>query len=64
MKKLIRAGAVIANSLLASKAAALEIGDSAPEFVLQSTQGEISLGASLKQGPVALAFFYADFTPG
>lgn len=64
MKRFIRAGAVVAATLFASKAAALQIGDRAPGFTALSTEGEFSLSASLEKGPVVLALYYADFTSG
>ena len=64
MKRLIRAGAAIVGTLLASNVSALQIGDTAPDFTMLSTQGEITLSRVLKKGPVVLALYYADFTPG
>lgn len=64
MKRLIRAGAVVVTTLLASKAVALEVGARAPEFRLPSTHGEIALSQIVQQGPVVLALYYADFTSG
>jgi peroxiredoxin len=64
MKKLIRAGAVAAASLLASNATALEVDTPAPDFTAQSTQGEIVLSQIVLKGPVILAYYPADFTPG
>jgi len=64
MKRRIRAGAVAAAALLASKVAALEIGTPAPDFTAQSTHGEIVLSQLLEKGPVILAYYYADFTSG
>ena len=64
MKRLIRAGAVIAATLLATNAAALQIGDKAPDFTVMSTRGELTLSEVLKKGPVVLALYYADFTSG
>lgn len=64
MKRLIRAGVVAAATLLASNAAALQIGDAAPDFTARSTAGEITLSKVLEKGPVVLALYYADFTPG
>jgi peroxiredoxin len=64
MKRLLRAGAVVAATLLASNAAALQIGDLAPDFTAISTEGEITLSKFLEKGPVILALYYADFTPG
>lgn len=64
MKKILRAGAVAAASLLASNVSALEIGTPAPDFSATSTQGEIVLSQVLENGPVVLAYYPADFTPG
>ena len=64
MKRFIRAGAVIAATLLASNAAALQVGVAAPDFTVMSTAGEITLSRVLEKGPVVLALFYADFTSG
>lgn len=64
MKKLIRAGVVAVATLLASNAAALELGSPAPDFTAPSTQGEIVLSQLLEKGPVVLAYYYADFTSG
>ncbi|MSQ33320.1 MAG: redoxin domain-containing protein [Dehalococcoidia bacterium] len=41
----------------------LEPGQPAPEFVLDSTAGPLSLGQLLAQGPVVLAFYVEDDTP-
>ena len=64
MKKMIRAGAVAAASLLASNAEALQAGNAAPSFTAPSTLGEIQLSRVLEKGPVILALYPADFTPG
>jgi peroxiredoxin Q/BCP len=64
MKKFIRAGTVLVATLLASNAAALQIGDAAPDFNAMSTNGEVTLSHLLEKGPVVLALYYADFTPG
>ena len=64
MKKFIRAAGVVAATLLASNAVALQVNDKAPDFTAPSTEGEITLNRILKQGPVVLAFYYADFTSG
>ena len=64
MKRLFRAGAVVVATLLASKAVALNVGESAPGFIAQSTMGEIELSRALEKGPVVLALYYADFTSG
>lgn len=64
MKKIIRATTVIAATLLASKAIALQVGDVAPGFSAESTTGQIELSQVLEKGPVVLALYYADFTSG
>lgn len=64
MKKILRATGVIAATLLASKAVALQVGDMAPGFRAASTVGEIELSRTLEKGPVVLALYYADFTSG
>jgi peroxiredoxin len=64
MKRLIRAGAVIAATLFSSNAAALEVGAAAPDFTAVSTRGKITLSQVLMNGPVVLALYYADFTSG
>ena len=43
----------------------LEVGSRAPEFVLPNDEGgETSLSDLLKDGPLILYFYPADFTPG
>ncbi len=42
---------------------ALEVGDTAPDFLAASTAGPIVLSELLEEGPVVLALYYADFTP-
>ena len=42
---------------------ALNVGDKAPLFNAESTEGTISLQSYLGQKHVVLAFYYADFTP-
>lgn len=43
----------------------LEAGSKAPEFVLENAQGEeTSLSDLVKDGPLILYFYPADFTPG
>ena len=41
-----------------------EIGDKAPDFILASTQGEVSLQGLLQGEKVVLAFYREDATPG
>ena len=64
MKRVLKAAAVAAATLLASNVAALEVGAPAPDFTAASTQGEVTLSQFLKKGPVILAYYYADFTSG
>ena len=64
MKRFIKAATVAAATMLATNAAALEIGAKAPDFTAPSTQGEIVLSQLLEKGPVILAYYYADFTSG
>ena len=42
----------------------LAAGDKAPLFVAPGTDGDVDLGALLKEGPVVLYFFPRAFTPG
>ena len=64
MKKVVKAAAVFFSTLLASNAVALQVGDTAPDFRASSTNGDIVLSQLTEQGPVVLAIYYADFTPG
>jgi peroxiredoxin len=53
---------------LSPAAAALKVGDQAPDFTTQAALGEqvsaFTLSANLKQGPVVLYFYPKAFTPG
>ncbi|MFN8558740.1 MAG: peroxiredoxin [Dehalococcoidia bacterium] len=40
------------------------VGDQAPDFALQGTDGAVRLSAALTDGPVVLAFYQEDDTPG
>ena len=43
----------------------LKAGEKAPDFVLENDKGEqVSLSGLLKNGPLILYFYPADFTPG
>jgi len=42
----------------------LAVGDKAPSFVAPGTEGEVDLGAELREGPLVLYFFPKAFTPG
>jgi len=64
MNKIINAGKVVAKTLLAANEVTLQVGDTAPAFSAPSTRGEIELGRTLQDGPVVLALYPADFTPG
>ena len=43
---------------------ALKVGEKAPDFSVPSTKGKIVLSQLVKQGPVVLALYSKDFTPG
>jgi peroxiredoxin len=62
------AGVLITLVAAAPAAAALKVGDKAPDFTATATQGgaesTFSLAASLNKGPVVLYFYPAAFTPG
>lgn len=46
-------------------AAALKVGDRAPDFTLSGTDGNpVTLSKLLERGPVILAFYAKAFTPG
>ncbi len=64
MNRFFKAATAAATSVLAPKVAPLALGTAAPDFRAVSTHGEIVLSDLLRQGPVILAAFYADFTPG
>lgn len=42
----------------------LAVGDKAPLFVANGSDGEVDLGALLTKGPVLLYFFPRALTPG
>ena len=45
--------------------AALKVGDRAPDFTLPDTEGRpVTLSKLLEGGPVILAFYVKEFTPG
>lgn len=46
-----------------ASACALDVGQKAPLFQTETTQGNINLTDILKSKPVILAFYYAAFTP-
>ena len=48
----------------ANKEIILKVGDQAPDFSVSSTQGKIVLSQLVGQGPVVLALYPKDFTPG
>jgi len=56
---LVMAGLLVVPAL----SDALNVGDKAPPFDAESTQGTISLRSYLGQKYVVLAFYHADFTP-
>lgn len=65
MRKLL---ALLISALTPSAFAALEVGDSAPDFTTQASLGgkefTYRLSDALKQGPVVLYFYPAAFTQG
>lgn len=64
MKKIIKSIFSVSTLLFSALTAqALEVGEKAPLFVADSTKGKIELKSILRQKPVVLAFYYADFTP-
>jgi peroxiredoxin len=64
MKRIFQAATTIAQTLMAGKTDALQVGAPAPDFTATSTGGTIELARLLQQGPVVLALYYADFTAG
>jgi peroxiredoxin (alkyl hydroperoxide reductase subunit C) len=62
------AAATLAAAFALPAQAALKVGDSAPEFTAQASQGgkqfPFSMAQALKKGPVVLYFFPAAFTSG
>jgi peroxiredoxin len=42
----------------------IEVGDTAPLFVVPGSNGEVDLGALLAEKPVVLYFFPRALTPG
>ncbi len=63
MKRSIMIMIITAFFVIPSIAHALNVGDRAPQFDAESTEGTISLQNYLGQKHVVLAFYYADFTP-
>ncbi len=47
-----------------NKEIALKVGDQAPDFSVPSTNGPIVLSQLVENGPVVLALYPKDFTPG
>jgi len=68
MMKNVLAGLVLAAALSLPAAAALKVGDTAPDFTTQASLGgkvfDFHLADALKQGPVVLYFYPAAFTTG
>jgi len=62
MRRLIWATLLVVL-LWTTQAHALRIGEAAPDFILNSTMGEIALSKALQQGPVVLALYPNNFTP-
>lgn len=63
MRHLFTAFVLVGLLVMPSVSNALSVGDKAPLFVAESSQGKISLQSYLGQRHVVLAFYYADFTP-
>jgi peroxiredoxin len=65
IKRLFLSSVLLAGVLgVASVAAAVEIGEKAPDFTLSSTTGEqISLSQFQGKKPVLIEFYGADFVP-
>jgi hypothetical protein len=57
-------GALLGVALAAGTAAALEVGQNAPDFTLPAPGGkQVKLGDLLGKGPVVLYTFIQAFTP-
>ena len=57
------AAIVIALSLTGLPAAAVEVGEKAPDFELTSTQGKFKLSEFAGKKIVIVQFYVLDFTP-
>jgi peroxiredoxin Q/BCP len=61
---LIRAAALAFGLALAGSVHALEVGDKAPDFALNGTDGKpVTLKDLTAKGPIVLYTFVAAFTP-
>ena len=61
---LIWAAAMALGLALAGSVHALEVGDKAPDFALNGTDGKpVKLGDLTAKGPIVLYTFVAAFTP-
>ena len=54
---------VILFVMSALSAYALDVGERAYLFTVDSSQGQVNLAKAVEKGPVVLAFYYADFSP-
>ncbi len=63
MKQVFMCMMIAVFFVIPSIAHALNVGDKAPQFDAESTEGTISLQNYLGQKHVILAFYFADFTP-
>lgn len=63
MKKIFSLVTQGALAMVPSLALALDVGDKAPAFEAQSTEGMIRLEDFQGQKNVVLALYYADFSP-
>jgi peroxiredoxin Q/BCP len=60
----LMAGAVLGVGLVAGPAAAMEVGQKAPDFTLPAPGGkQVKLGDLLGKGPVVIYTFVQAFTP-
>lgn len=68
IRRLVSLATALIAVLTAPALAALNVGQKAPPFTLQATQGgkvfTFALADALKNGPVVLYFYPAAFTPG
>jgi peroxiredoxin len=63
MRHLLNVFVLAGILMVPSMASALTVGDKAPPFDAESTEGTISLENYLGKQNVVLALYYADFTP-
>ncbi len=64
MKQYLTMAVMAFQSLFPVSVFGLAVGQPAPDFVAQSTQGPIQLKEYAGKRTVVLAVYYKDFTPG